>query len=368
VDPLTEIEHSHTDKVKEVYKSWTGRWVLIGNNEIHTDCCALLGCFYTKIHEDQWISSSLAILQEIGSLSPRPETLKHEIGIEWYPLPTSRFEGVNKLLPSQVLNLNTFLPVQRALPGSVEGLTYVAIIDQVTERLRCLLLNVANSGKRVHIALTSGYDSRVLLAAARYAGVQVHTFTRIGQETAYSDVVLPGKLSKASGYHHQAIRKTKFSKEKEELFDYHTGGNVGHIIRKRFAHGQYDAFTNKDIILSGGIFEVSISPYINIKKMDAAMSIETIIKAMRLEYKTESYNVRALAEWVRWVQQTPTEGLDWRDRFYLEQRNAGWQSSIQQALDLTATESLHIINSHDLISLLLSIPDEKKQPKTLMLI
>lgn len=51
--------------------------------------------------------------------------------------------------------------------------------------------------------------------------------------------------------------------------------------------------------------------------MDSNLSIETIIKVRGLEYNPESYNVRALAEWLEWVKQTPMEGLDWRDRFYL---------------------------------------------------
>src|SRR5678815_4190960 len=52
-DPLTEIGNSFTDNVKELYKSWNGRWILVGNNEIHIDCCGLIGCFYTKINDER---------------------------------------------------------------------------------------------------------------------------------------------------------------------------------------------------------------------------------------------------------------------------------------------------------------------------
>ncbi|MBA2561944.1 MAG: hypothetical protein H0V14_03365 [Chitinophagaceae bacterium] len=359
-DPLTQIGTSLTDGVKEIYKSWTGRWILVGNNEIHIDCSGSLGCFYTKINGERWISSSLAILQEIGSLSPRPDTLKYESGIEWYPLPMSRFKGVDKLLPSQFLNLKTFNPEQRALPKPISGLSYNEILEKITEKLKFSLLNVSNSGKRIFLPLTAGHDSRLLLAAVQYAGIKVETVTTAYPKIAYSDFSLPFKLSKAAGYNHKYIRKSKFSKDNEELYDYHNARNTDHIHKIWFSHGQYDFFKKNDVILRGGIFEVARCFYW--KKMDSNLSIESIFKAWRrVKYDHESFHVRALTEWVKWVKQTPTEGLDWRDRFYLEQRVGGWLSSGEQALDLTDTERLHIINCHDLISLLLSIPVEKRR-------
>src|SRR5687768_12991420 len=45
--PITEIERSGTNGIKELYRSWVGRWVLVGNHQVHTDCSSLLGCFYT---------------------------------------------------------------------------------------------------------------------------------------------------------------------------------------------------------------------------------------------------------------------------------------------------------------------------------
>ena len=357
-DPLVEIEHSLTDDVGELYRSWTGRWILVGDNRIQTDCCGLLGCFYTNTSRHPWISSSLAILHDIELLSPRPETLKHTFGIEWYPLPTSRFEGISKILPSQVLNLKTFSPEPRALPKPINGLLYGEILEKIIEKLKFTLLNISDLGKEIFIALTAGYDSRVVLAACCYAGIKVKTFTRVDQGTAYHDVILPPKLSKASGYTHDYIKESSFSKGKEELYDCHVAGNIDHIARKKFSNGQYDYPTKDDIILSGGVFEVARCYYW--KKMNPALNIQTIITAMGLHYSPESYNVRALTEWVKWVEQTPTEGLDWRDRLYLEQRVAGWLSSLQQALDVTNTVSLHVMNCHDLISLFLSIPVEKR--------
>jgi hypothetical protein len=333
--------------------------VLVGNNEIHMDCCGLLGCFYTSLNQEQYVSSSLAILQENGSLSDHYDSLKHEVGIEWYPLPTSRFKGVYTLLPSQILNLTSFTVEQRALPEPITGLSYDELLDKIVERLRFLLLNLSHSGKRILIALTAGYDSRLVLAATSYAKIKVETFTRVTGGTAYSDISLSKKLSRVSGNHHNYIKNTKFLRENEDVFDQHTAGNTGHVIKKAFANGQYDFFKKDDLLLSGTLFDVAKRNGYR-KKMDAELNIETIFKAAGLAFDPNSYNFFALTKWLDWVEKTPMERLDWRDRFYLEQRIAGWASSLQQALDLIDADRLLVANCHELISLFLSIPAEQR--------
>jgi hypothetical protein len=358
-DPLTEIGKASTVDVTKLYTSWAGRWVLVGNTEVHMDCSGMLGCFYTTINEERWISSSLAILQEIGRLSPRRETLKHKDGLEWYPLPLSRFEGVYKLLPSQVLNLKTFHTEARALPKPIAGLSYDAILEKLTEKLKCAIVNVSGSGGPIFIPLTAGYDSRVILAAAQYAGIKAESYTTGHYYISHADVTLPFKLAATVGYRHNYIKKAAFSKEKEALYDYHTAGNTNDIDRTKFSHGQWEPFGKGDLIFRGGLFEIGRCFYWD--KMGADLTIKSIMKAVGYDSNPGSFNETALLEWVNWVKQTPTEGLDWRDRFYLEQRVAGWLSSIEQSLDLTGTERFYIINSHNIISLLLSIPVEKRK-------
>ncbi len=69
----------------------------------------------------------------------------------------------------------------------------------------------------------------------------------------------------------------------------------------------------------------------------------------------------AYKEWANWVQKNPVPNLDWRDRFYIEQRVAGWLSAIEQSLDLTGSERFYMANCHHILSLFISIPDEKRR-------
>ena len=114
-DPVTEISSAHTIQIKELYPSWAGRWVLVGNNQLHMDASGMLGCFYriayenTKRAQGVWVSSSAALLadeinngcQKIGNT----QLLRGRMN--WYPPPVSGFKSIYRLLPSQVLLLSS---------------------------------------------------------------------------------------------------------------------------------------------------------------------------------------------------------------------------------------------------------------------
>jgi hypothetical protein len=80
------------------------------------------------------------------------------------------------------------------------------------------------------------------------------------------------------------------------------------------------------------------------------------------EFHPDSYpHLAGIAEWVDWAASTPCPGLDWRDRFFLEQRTAGQASGIEQALDLTAYERIYIANCHLYLTTALMLPEETRR-------
>jgi hypothetical protein len=360
-DPLTEISRASTAQVRDIYKSWAGRWMLIGAAEIHMDCCGLLGCFYTTINGTRWVSSSLAILQQIGGFTPRPETLKHRTGMEWYPLPFTRFEGIYQLLPSQVLNLNTFHIEARKLPGAIKGASYEEILAKLEEKVKHGLLNACRPDKRIFTQLTAGYDSRSVLATLHSLGIKAEAYTTESDHISHADATLPATLSKAAGYRHRYIKRGTFSKEKAALYDFHTAQNSADVDRIKFSEGQWDLFGKEDLVLRGSIFEAGT--YRIYHYLGADFTTASMLKYAHLENCPDSFAIKAFSEWMNWVCQTPTEGLDWRDRFYLEQRVAGWLSAIEQSLDLAEPERFTIANCHDILSLMLSPSVEKREAR-----
>ncbi|MEO1341446.1 MAG: hypothetical protein AAFV28_09975, partial [Cyanobacteria bacterium J06635_13] len=46
IEPRGAIAKSSTAEVGDRYSGWAGRWLLIGEGQIHLDANGLLGCFY----------------------------------------------------------------------------------------------------------------------------------------------------------------------------------------------------------------------------------------------------------------------------------------------------------------------------------
>ena len=83
--------------------------------------------------------------------------------------------------------------------------------------------------------------------------------------------------------------------------------------------------------------------------------------AVLMKEPEDSPAVEGLREWLEWVHETPLPHLDWRDRLFLEQRNAGWFSAKEQLYDLTRLERFPILNSARNYSLLLGVAEEYRQ-------
>jgi hypothetical protein len=114
------------------------------------------------------------------------------------------------------------------------------------------------------------------------------------------------------------------------------------------------------VILRGGVFELGRC-YFHRKFPEPVARDPAELIATRFHFgefhPTSSTHRSGISEWIEWTARTSQPGLDWRDRLYLEQRIAGWVSSIEQALDLTSYERAYIANSHTYMATVLALPE-----------
>jgi hypothetical protein len=372
--PAEQLASHDSDSLLEVYGSWSGRWILVGESELHLDASGLLGCFYRTFQHgpttELWASSSPALLAtlpgrpRLRSTEPR---IHWEKGMDWYPPPRSRFAGVTRLLPTQVLSLATdgggrVSPRPPLVPVG-EPRSYESTLDELQRILLTSLTNLRGRDDQVRLPLTGGLDSRLILAVAKEVGLPVSTFTFRYRSMATGDRVLPPLLAGELGYEHQFVPPATPSRRRLELFDAHTAKHCVDIDRRFFARGQWSAFRAPSLVLRGGVFEVGRCFY-HRKFPDAATNDLAGTIAARFRFREfhsgSQAHLEGIAEWAEWVERTPCPGLDWRDRLYLEQRLGGWASSIEQALDLTAYERAYIANSHLYMSTVLALPEETR--------
>jgi hypothetical protein len=372
--PPEQLAGHGSEGLLEVYGTWSGRWILVGESELHLDASGLLGCFYRRIRHgsttELWASSSPALLATLPgrpllrSTEPR---IHWEKGMDWYPPPRSRFAGVSRLLPTQVLSLapEGGGPVSARPPLVPVGEpgNYESTLDELQRILLTSLANLRGRDEQLRLPLTGGLDSRLILAAAKELGLPVSTFTFRYRSTATGDRALPPLLAGELGYEHQFVRPAALSRRRRALFDAHTAEHCVGIDRRYFARGQWGAFRPPVLVLRGGVFEVGRCFYHRKFPYAATDDLaETIAARFRFrEFHADSQaHLEGIAEWAEWVDRTPCPGLDWRDRLYVEQRLGGWASSIEQALDLTAYERVYVANSHLYISTVLTLPEEMR--------
>jgi len=379
-DPIDEIGTFIPETIQDMYHSWAGRWMLVGNGEVHMDCSGLLGCFYRTREvrgtgEELWLSSSPAIVADLlGVDTQLSYRIEHGYGFDWYLPPRSGIESISRLLPSQVLHLsNGKVSPRRLLAPLSRTLNYEEVLDELQTYFTTAIQNVSRISDRLRLPLTGGYDSRTLLAVALHAGVPVSTFTHGHTNLAFADLTLPPKIAETVGLDHVLYEGGEYSQELADMYDRHTAGHSVDRDRFYFAHNYFEWCRKGDMILRGNCFEIGrgFRERYPVEQYGPELpDAEAIINEFRVRgFKYAGRDpagffppplCQAMEDWVTWSESIPPEDMDWRDRFFLDQRLAGWLSSIEQSLDLIDADRFYAANSHRFCALVLQIPEQKR--------
>lgn len=361
--PLEELKNPPAC-IADLTHTWTGRWALIADGILLTDTAGILGCLYTDTPGGPLVSSSAALLRTHQTAIFDDRVLQLGVGLEWYVAPLTRYAGIHRLLPSQQLHLKSGEVNAKRLFKHVK-LTYEEALVEVEETLVTAVTELAKTSQSLWLPLTAGFDSRLILAAVLRAGVKVQCYTSWFAEMSRADLTLPPKLAELAGLKHVLIRPEKHDAGKESTFVVHTSDGFADREKDLICCGQWDQFSETDTILRGAGMEVGCprasrshftAPSENSWKVPPAEQVLS-------EYGQESTGplVHALNEWRAWTEKTSHPEIDWRDRFYIEQRLGVWASSIEQALDLSATNRVYLSNSGRYMSSVLQIPEHIRQ-------
>lgn len=360
--PREELAALATDDVAALYESWAGRWALIGETSLHGDAAGSFGCFY--LDGGPWASSSLALLSQLGGReepgSRRFRLVKGD-GFNYDPPPRSCYAGILKLLPTQWLELASGRPHPRAMPSLREAPPpYDEALDRMAEFLVTAFRNIADDDKRLMVALSAGYHSRVLLAAAAKSGVAFETYTQTFPLMLLADRELPPRLSEEVGIRHSLYRPQAALASLSELLDVHSHGLFMDTDRRFFIHQQWTWSQPDDIFIRGRGFE--LGECFEWWRLPETPSIEAILTGFRAE-QAPDYVKQSITEYLAWTAQHPLPGVDWRDRWYLDIRQGGWASNTEQSLSLAAGTSYAPANSARFYRHMLQLPLEKRRPR-----
>ena len=328
-----------------------GRWCLIAEGRVRLDCWGGLGVF----HMDGLAGSSAGQIAGIAGdrLGPPRGGLGWG-GLDWYPPPGSRYPGLSKLCLGEALDLATFAPVPEDRDYRRPALPYPDTLDRIERLLVGTIARAAETASTVYVPLTSGYDSRFVLAAALRAGVRPVTFTQVHDRLDRADADLPPRLARAAGVEHRWVPSGPVDPDRLALYDRHTGGHEGGADRMFFARGQLDWIEDDALVLRGGGFGVG-------KATGRGLPDWVPDHAAAIFPDGDPDLRRGIDDWLARRRDVP--GLDWRDQLMIDQRGGGWLSAVEQALDLTPGRYFTVANSLAYYTTTMTMPEATRQAK-----
>jgi hypothetical protein len=155
-------------------------------------------------------------------------------------------------------------------------------------------------------------------------------------------------------------RKPKHNLERKQLVVEHTACQVSDGDAEPFITGVRDGMEG---ISFGGHGWAIASGFGDLRQLPESVENSQIGAEQIAQLFREPVNSTAVAglrDWLEWTIKHPQEHLDWRDRFYLEQRQTGWLASKEHLYDLTQLERFPLLNAARNYSLLLGLKESQR--------
>ncbi|HET6158234.1 MAG TPA: hypothetical protein VFE34_07825 [Dongiaceae bacterium] len=348
---MSSIEQTFSLKPASEIEEWTGfwagKWALISAKGCWQDAAGLLGLYHRQAEGQTWISSSPAILggylPNVEAAARLPWQIAHEKGMDWIPAPLTTREGVYKLLA-----LRTIEPRN----GTIRAVRFTAAKTSPNRDSRLLAATLktimGNWGQLAFrerlVGLTAGFDTRTVLAAATAANVNFRSYTEIHEALVRADRELPPRLAARVGIAHgfegdPAIAATDI-RAREAAIIAHMDRAIFHPTARMCASGRADHMHDSGLTIAGGHgFEIGrCAHWARFFRAGFTQTLPTPGGLLRSFFHSRpaplSLWMDAMTAWERSLSDPIALDLDWRDRFYLEQRFGAWASTVQRTLDI----------------------------------
>jgi hypothetical protein len=283
--------------------------------------------------------NSLRLVCEESGAPLKPPAIIHGSRPDWYPAPSTRAQGVRRLLLTQQLGLADFASRPRRLGFHEAGTTKWK--DSIADVLTNVFHGLGETGAPIWLALTGGFDSRTLLAAALRAGAPVHCFTFAFGKVSSDEAAVAAKVSAVAGVPHRTIRPGELNRDALALYRWWGAEQKGGADADMFAMGCWSALPEHAIVIRGLGFEFARDFY---RFPDTAFRTgSSLYKAMARPWVVPMQRdfPAMFDEWLRWVQASPEPTMRMNDRLYLEQRIGAWCATNEESLMLVRRPIFH---------------------------
>jgi hypothetical protein len=349
--PGTSVERSfaskHSSEIEDWTGFWAGKWALISPEQCWQDAAGLIGLCHRRTADGVWISSSPAIL---GGYLPNAEPaarlpwkIAHEKGMDWIPAPLTTRENVFKLFAFRTIEPQSgkIRPVRFSAAGNGAATD----IRVLASTLKTVMANWGQLEFRQRATgLTAGFDTRTVLAAATAADVKFEAFTDVHDLLAPADRDLPPGLAARVGIVHRLRDNPRLGidevRARQAAIIAHMDRVIFHPNAAMCANGMAEHLHDSGLTIAGGHgFEIGRcaqwARFFRSGLSDRTPAPGELLRSFfRARPKPFSLWMDAMTTWKRSLPDPIPLDLDWRDRFYFEQRFGAWASTVQRTLDV----------------------------------
>lgn len=355
-----------TDDLFQIVERYGGRWILIAGFKDHwlmlTDPCGYRAVHYSANSNGNgfWSASQPGLFPFVMELQEDPDALEYldrtkfqHWGNNEYIFPGDRsiYKEIKHLLPNHYLDLVSG-DAKRFWPNKY--LEPIAFNDCVEESSRFLTKTMEAAARRFELALsiTSGRDSRLILASSKKIAEQVYYFTGKywNLKKRSPDIEIPTKiLSKLNLKHHVIHCPNKMEPGFGRI--YNANVTPSHDVYGIIAQGFYRNLPKEKVMVKGNAVPIIKGTFHSFRE-DAEISAALFAKIMKVE--GAKFAKDSISKWLIEVQRS-IYNLDIFDLYQWEIYEGNWQAMSQLEWDLVVGEIFVPYNNRYLLSLMLGL-------------
>ena len=351
-----------------------GRWVMIVHDGRDTllfhDAAGLRQVYYFQPSEPAAgivCASQPGLIAETFGLAVDPAALDYvrsrgdsDCEVYWLPGDTSPYAEVKALLPNHLLRLIENGRAERYWPiADVKPISYES---GLRESVR-LLQGLVASARRRHplaVAMTAGWDSRLMLALSKDAAADLYCYTLLYPSISRRsrDVWVPAKLLERLGIPHHLLGYPEHADESFKTVAKRSGSSV-HPPYCLDAQAIREHYPADRLCLTGDVAEVVKVHYRLPGRRGARQGARPTAAELAIVAKVGAHPF-ALAAYDAWLADAPQHGhLDLLDLFCWEQMAGRWHGQIRAEYDIVQ-ESLAPLDCRSLLVTMLAVDERHR--------
>ncbi|MDP9035638.1 MAG: hypothetical protein M3O50_12605 [Myxococcota bacterium] len=353
-----------------------GRWILVVNDGTRTiafgDAVGLRQLFHVRSPSDRavWCASQpgavaevlkLEIDQVAASFMQTDGYANDENASTWFPGDRTPFSGAKLLLPNHYIDLACGT-VRRHWPR--ENLVTLPLDEAITRCLPLLRGLMASARRRfdMSVAMTAGWDSRLVLAATREMARDMVYFTGIfwNMSAGHRDARAPCRLLSSLGLENHLIPCQR-QPPPEFLEVFRRNVVTAHRAYAPVAAGMLDTRIAGRVCTKGDVAEI-VKCYLRVED-SAGSSITARTLASLAEMGEHPFAIDAFDEWLADAHPFNVHVLD---LFCWEQLMGSQEAMIQAECDLVQ-EAFSPLNCREILVTMLSVEEKYRRPPSYIL-